>query len=37
MKDLPDDYKGVIPANYKMIVEDYAKDTRRQLGAKPQA
>ena len=33
MKELPDDYKGVIPENFKMIVEDYAKDTRRQLGA----
>ena len=37
MKEMPDDYKGVIPENFKMIVEDYAKDTRRQLGAKPQA
>ena len=33
MKELPDDYQAVIPTNYKMIVEDYAKDTRRQLGA----
>ena len=33
MKEMPDDYKGVIPENFKMIVEDYAKDTRRQLGA----
>lgn len=33
MKELPDDYKGVIPETFKMIVEDYAKDTRRQLGA----
>ena len=33
MKELPDDYKGGIPENFKMIVEDYAKDTRRQLGA----
>ena len=32
MKELPDDYNAVIPANFKMIVEDYAKDTRRQLG-----
>ena len=37
MKELPDDYKGVIPENFKMIVEDYAKDTRRQLGAQPKA
>ena len=35
MKELPDDYKGVIPENFKMIVEDYAKDTRRQLGLAP--
>ena len=35
MKELPDDYQAGIPANYKMIVEDYAKDTRRQLGAGP--
>ena len=33
MKELPDDYKGGIPENFKMIVEDYAKDTRRQLDA----
>ena len=37
MKELPDDYKAGIPANYKMIVKDYAKDTRRQLGAQPKA
>ena len=37
MKELPDDYKGGIPENFKMIVEDYAKDTRRQLGAQPKA
>jgi len=37
MKELPDDYKGVIPENFKMIVEDYAKDTRRQLDAKANA
>ena len=37
MKELPDDYQAVIPTNYKMIVEDYAKDTRRQLGAQPKA
>ena len=24
MKELPDDYKGGIPENFKMIVEDYA-------------
>ena len=37
MKELPDDYKVSIPLNFKMIVEDYAKDTRRQLAAKPKA
>ena len=37
IKELPDDYKGVIPENFKMIVEDYAKDTRRQLDAQPKA
>ena len=35
MKELPDDYKAEIPANFKMIVEDYAKDTRRQLADGP--
>lgn len=33
MKQITDDYQAVIPINYKMIVEDYAKESRRQLGA----
>ncbi len=35
VKELPDDYKAGIPVNYKMIVEDYAQDTRRQFDDGP--